>query len=223
MTGEYDGKKQKAAGLVLGKMILDLKKVYIKLVLDLWSDRSLRGTIFQDSTKINSVKEDLEVELTLMSSDNYNTKDHNDKSWSEYNFGDLPAAAIHPTLYKIQNDIRMSEATIINFLDLQTRYQSICGFGGGYNVFSTSKKSAIRLGETYQTKLRLGEFANQPKFSISVNGRDLKIVDGIALFKTKPSSTGEKRYKANVSVTNSLTGETQTFTKEFHYEVLLDN
>jgi len=222
ITGEYDGKEQKAAGLVLEDMISDLKKAYLKLVLDLWSDGSPRGTIFQDSTKINYVKDGLEAKFPLMSSDYYKKKEHSEKSWSEYTFGDLPAAAIYPILHKIQNDIRISEAIVIDFLNLQTKSLSICGFGR-YDVFSTAPKACIRLGETYKTKLRVGEFAHQTTFSISVNGRDLKIVDGIALYQTKPSSTGEKMYTANVSVVNSLTGETQTFTKEFRYEVLLDN
>ncbi|MEM1322100.1 MAG: GldM family protein [Bacteroidota bacterium] len=55
--------------------------------------------------------------------------------------------------------------------------------------------------------------------SNSVNGRGLPVSDGVAKFTETANSTGVKKYKAAITVTNPVTGEKNTYNNEFEYEV----
>ncbi|BDS13904.1 type IX secretion system motor protein PorM/GldM [Aureispira anguillae] len=218
VSGDYgsEGKKQ-PEGEVLEQKILDLRKAYLDFVAGLWEGQGIKGTIFADPTKKEGALKTLEAEMTLTSSENYNAEAHENKTWADYTFGHMPVAAIYPMLRKFQNDARTSESAVVNFLagqmgKLELNYDK-------FDVFSQSSKPYILLGETYEADIALGAYSSQAKFSVSVGGSSLKIVDGKAKYSARGSSVGQKTYSAKISVNNPLTGETETFTKEFSYEV----
>ncbi len=55
--------------------------------------------------------------------------------------------------------------------------------------------------------------------SIKVNGSSLKVEDGIAKYTASTSSTGVKKYKVDIDLTNPTTGKRETYSEEFEYEV----
>jgi hypothetical protein len=61
-----------------------------------------------------------------------------------------------------------------------------------FDVFSQSAKPYILLGETYESEIALGAYSSQAKFSVSVGGSSLKIVDGKAKYTARGSSVGQK-------------------------------
>ena len=138
-------------------------------------------------------------------------------SWEAYTFGYMPVAAVYPLLTKFQNDARTAEALIIN---------EIAGLIGKkelvmdkFDVFSSSPKPYILLGEQFEAEIALGAFSSQAKFSVSVNGANLPIQEGKAKYTARPSNVGEQTYKATVRLENPLTGEVETVTKDFKFEV----
>jgi gliding motility-associated protein GldM len=218
VSGDYGaaGKKD-PQGAILADKIRKLKAAYMKFVEGLWEGDGIKGTIFADKAKMKGALEQLEDEMTLTSDENYKEEDHEGKVWGEYVFGHMPVAAIYPMLRKFQNDARTSEAAVVNYLasqmgKLELNYDK-------FDVFSQSPKPYILLGETYEAEIALGAYSSQSKFTVSVGGSSLKIVDGKAKYSSRGSSVGEKKYSAKISVNNPLTGETETFTKEFSYEV----
>ena len=72
---------------------------------------------------------------------------------------------------------------------------------------------------TYEAEIALGAYSSQARFSVSVDGRSLPIIDGKAQFTRKGMRVGEQSYTAKLSVQNPLTGETESFFKTFKYEV----
>jgi gliding motility-associated protein GldM len=219
VSGDYGkGPGEKTPeGPVLDKKIQDLRKEYLAFVEKLWEGEGIKGTIFADKTKKEAALKELEEEMTLTSSENYHPEAHEGKSWSAYTFGYMPVAAVYPMLRKYQNDARSSEAAIVNFLSsqmgkLELNYDK-------FDVFSQSPKPYILLGETYEAEIALGAYSSQSKFSVQVGGSTLKIENGKAKYTASGSSVGQKTYSAKISVQNPLTGETETFTKDFHYEV----
>lgn len=221
VSGDYTGAEKPAfevpAGPVVDKKVQELKKAYLDFVAKLWDGGGIKGTIFADPAKKEGALKELEEEMTLSGSEFYKEDQHEGKSWAEFTFGHMPVAAIYPMLRKFQNDAKTSEAAVINFLSsqmgkLELNYDK-------FDVFAQSPKPYILLGETYEAEIALGAYSSQSKFSVSVGGSSLKIENGKAKYTASGSSVGQKSYEAKISVQNPLTGETETFTKQFSYEV----
>jgi len=143
------------------------------------------------------------------------------KSWSEFNFKQMPVQATIPILRKFQNDIKSSESSFLNYLagKVGTTTEVVLD---KYAVVSAPEKSYIIKGENYKSELFLGAFAGEDSktdIKISINGRNLPLRDGVATYTVPTSSTGVKRYTATAKITNPATGEVKTVNKEFEYEV----
>lgn len=144
------------------------------------------------------------------------------KSWSEMNFNHMPLQAAIPILRKFQNDNKNSEATILNYLANQVGTTTDVVLDK-FAVVSAAKKSYVIKGDTYEADIYLSAFAgadSKTGISISVDGRSLPVdAEGIAKYTASANTVGIKKYNANVNVMNPVTNETQSFKKEFEYEV----
>ncbi|MBL7794833.1 MAG: hypothetical protein JNK77_21025, partial [Saprospiraceae bacterium] len=87
-------------------------------------------------------------------------------------------------------------------------------------VISASKGYVIR-GDKYEAEVFLSAFSSSAgdKTKIFVNGNSLPIEEGKALYTAGASSLGTQRYKVRIDVTNPLTNKTDSYEKEFEYEV----
>lgn len=143
--------------------------------------------------------------------------------WSDFTFGHMPLGATMPIFTKYKNDIKASEAAVLNYLSGKV------GAGGAtvildkFTVVSAPKKSYIIKGEKFETDVFLSASAgkdSQTGLSISVNGKGLRPDgDGVAKYSETASSVGIKKYKAAITVTDPVTGERKPYSKEFEYEV----
>lgn len=132
-------------------------------------------------------------------------------------FDGLSVDAAKRKLLKIQQNISQTRALYYRFLNQQIGKKQISY--DKFDVLASSEKAYILLGESYTAQIALGAYSSQSKFSVSVNGRSLPIKDGKATYTARPSRVGEQKYSARISVNNPLTGETETFTKDFYFEV----
>lgn len=148
--------------------------------------------------------------------------DKSKKSWSDFNFRQMPLQATLPILNKFINDAKASEAAVLNWL-LEQVGTSKDVVLDKFTVVSAPEKSYVIRGETYKTDIFLGAAASaetsNTRVSISVNGQNLPMKDGVATWTTPASAVGVKKYTAVASVTNPVTNETETFRKEFEFEV----
>lgn len=139
-------------------------------------------------------------------------------TWSKFNFQMMPMAAVLPILTKIQNDVRMSETTILNhFLD---QMKGDVFVTDQYATVVAAEKSYVIRGEPFQGEIFLSAYSSTAdNIEITVDGRPLAVEGGKAFFKTTPGSVGGKKHRAEVKMTNPVTGEVKSFFKEFEYEV----
>ncbi len=171
-------------------------------------------------TEINE-KEQFEKEISVKIDDESWQK-KGKPSWSHFNFSHMPLQAVLPIFSKFQNDVKSTESAFLNYLagKVGTTTDVVLD---KFTVVSAPEKSYIIKGEKYKADLFLSAFAgadSKTGISVSVNGRKLPTnKEGIATFEETASSVGVKRYNASASITNPVTGETQTFKKEFSYEV----
>ncbi len=143
-------------------------------------------------------------------------------SWSHMNFDHMPLQAVIPLFSKYINDVKATESAALKYLagKVGTTTDVVLD---KYTVVSAPEKSYIIKGEKFKSDVFLSAFAgadSKTGISISVNGRKLPInKDGIANFEETATSVGIKKFTGQASITNPATGETQTFKKEFSYEV----
>ncbi len=148
--------------------------------------------------------------------------DKTKKSWSDFNFRQMPLQATLPILNKFINDAKASESAVLNYL-LEQVGTSRDVVLDRFQVMSSPEKSYVIRGETFRTELFLGAAASQEgsntRVSIAVNGQTLPMRDGIAEWTQPATSVGMRKYNAVATVTNPIDNTSQTFTREFEYEV----
>jgi gliding motility-associated protein GldM len=143
------------------------------------------------------------------------------KSWADHTFNHMPLGATLPIFSKFKNDIKSSEAAVLNYL---------LGKVGGedvvldkFKVVSAPKRTYVIKGETFETDVFLSASASadvNTGISIAVNGKRLRTdADGVAKYTASTSSTGKKSYNATISVENPVTQEINTYKSSFEYEV----
>lgn len=144
--------------------------------------------------------------------------DTDKKSWAEFNFLQMPVAAVLPILTKLQNDVRMSETAILNHFLNQMKGDVFVT--DSYATVVAADQSYIIRGEPYRSEIFLSAYSTTAdNIEITVDGRSIPVRDGKAIFNLTPGSVGQKTHTARVKMTNPVTGEVQTFNKTFGYEV----
>ena len=141
------------------------------------------------------------------------------KNWVDYNFKQMPVAAVFPILSKLQNDAKASGTSILNHL-----FKQVSGEDIKFDAFEpviSAKKGYVIKGETYEAEVFLSAYSTSSSgsTSISVNGSGLAVRDGKATYTAGTSSIGTKDYNVSITVTNPLTGEKKSYQKTFQYEV----
>ncbi len=202
---------QKGKGDELEKKITDTRQEILKIINSL---KNTEGTNITDE----SIKE-LEKSITLGISDEWKKAKPKRPSWSHFTFNQMPLASIFPIFRKFQNDMKSSEAAVLNYLVKQVGAQSFKV--DNFLPIASAPKSYIIAGDEYTADITIGASSRSvyDNMVIKVNGSSLDVKDGIAKFTTRPSSTGVQKYKVAITLTNPTTGKTETYEKEFEYEV----
>ena len=202
------------------------KNVTTRLLVDKAEGEKLKAKIIEYRQKFLSLLDTADLvtyaDDIALDVDDTTWKTRKKKSWSEMNFNHMPLQAALPILRKFQNDVKNSEATILNYLANKVGTTTDVVLDK-FTVVSASKKSYVIRGETYEADIFLSAFAgadSKTGISISVDGRSLPVdAEGVAKYSAVASGVGVRKYTANINVLNPVTNETQTFKKEFEYEV----
>ena len=140
------------------------------------------------------------------------------KNWSEYKFKQMPIAAVFPLLGKIQSDAKNSSTAVLNYC-----FTKVNGTDIKFDKFIPGvnpKKNYVILGEEFEAEVFLSAFSSKAdNVSISVDGRNVALKEGVGTFTERPSSVGERKYNVTINLKNPTTGITESVKKEFSYEV----
>jgi hypothetical protein len=216
-SGYYKNKKIIAQGPVLEKKLMELKAAYLNHIGNLWVNESSSYSIFKDSSKKERKLKELEAELTLGSSENYNPENHDGKTWAEYTFGNLSVAAVLPLLSKFQNDIRTSENALVSFLSEQI------GGSWSYKIFPTMAippLGFVHSGETYKAEIVLGGISSHKILNVTADTDTLPLLlDNRVLYRSIPDSKGKKKIDVEITVFDPINGKTDKVNGELNFEV----
>ncbi|GAB5551001.1 MAG: gliding motility protein GldM [Saprospiraceae bacterium] len=194
--------------------ILDTRAKILSIVGEL---NGAEGTEINDATL-----EELEGRISLNIDDAYKREKKPGKdsvTWEYFTFNQLPLAAVFPLFSQYTNNMKSSEAAILNFLIDQMGKESFKV--DNFVPISAPKKSYIIAGETFETEISVGanSSAINENVNIQVNGQSLAVQDGKAMYTARTSGTGLKNYKVDVTLTNPTTQKQETYTSTFQYEV----
>jgi gliding motility-associated protein GldM len=172
----------------------------------------MEGTAINDTTIA-----ELEKSITLNISDDW--ENSKKKSWEDFTFNHMPVASVFPIFTKFKNDMKSSEAAVLNFLVNQVGATSFKV--DAFIPISSATKSYIIAGESYDSKITIGASSKSvyENMIVKVDGKTLDVENGVADYSVSTSSTGVKKYKVDITLTNPTTGKTETYSEDFEYEV----
>lgn len=200
-------------GVELFEKLTQLSKDHLKYIDDLWQGSGIYSTIFiHDQKKVDLLKK-FSDQLLFLPSNNATDSE----TWVKENFKDKTIEEVFITLTNIQNQVNLSTNHLMRSLSEQIGRLDI--FYDRFDISVQADKPSVRSGETYRAEIGLATFSAQAGFSISVNGQKLVMKEGKGQYEVTSTTPGEKEYRAAVSITNPLTGEVETFSQTFKYEV----
>ncbi|TVQ47989.1 MAG: hypothetical protein EA362_05945 [Saprospirales bacterium] len=140
------------------------------------------------------------------------------ESWEDFMFSRMPLQAVLPIFRKFINDVRLTENNILSFFMQRVGGDDI--IFDDFRVVAAPSSSYIIRGETYEADLFLSAASTSvDNMEIFVNGNRIPIDDGVGRFRVTPTNIGANRYTAEIRLTNPATGNVDTYTQTFEYEV----
>lgn len=159
----------------------------------------------------------LPIDLTVPASKSGNKYGDDVNGWIQSYFHMTPAIAALTILSKFQNDVKNSEAQLVDYFHSKIGEVKIV-----YNKFqaiATSNTTYAMPGDPVEITAGVGAFSDAAKPRISINGQSMPLgPDGTALFKTSASGTGEHTVNVNIEF-NKPDGTVEHVNKVVKYTV----
>ena len=116
--------------------------------------------------------------------------------WLDYNYKGFPAIASYTKLTAMQNDVKVTEASMFNLFLGNTLTEAVSL--KNYQAIVLADKSAFFAGEKFQGKVVLGKYANVTPTKLVVQGQEINIASaidstGAATLDFNVGNIGEKK------------------------------
>lgn len=146
------------------------------------------------------------------------TPKNSSHTWESELFEHSPMAAVATLLTKIENDIKNTEAQVLDELNKDLTAVDVVIDNFSAEVIPENG-TYITQGGKYVAKIFLAASSSRSTFDLTVNGSPVKVENGIGMFETTASGEGERKYTAVISQ-KKLDGTTTTYKKESSYTVV---
>ncbi len=141
------------------------------------------------------------------------------KSWAIESFHMVPAIAGVTLLTKIQQDIRTTQANILDAL-----YNSI---GAADMTFDElipvvkADKTSVAVGEKFTAEVLLAAYDSKQQPEIYIDGKKYEVKNGKAIYEDVPTSQGSVEKEIKIVVKNKKTGESKEYLGKLAYDVFM--
>ncbi|OQP50906.1 hypothetical protein A4H97_03520 [Niastella yeongjuensis] len=153
--------------------------------------------LLTDPKDVAHFEKALPIDLTVPASKSGNKYGNDVNGWIQSYYHMTPAIAALTILSKFQNDVKNSEAQLVDFFHSKIGEVKIV-----YNQFqaiATSNTNYAMPGDPVEITAGVGAFSDAAKPKISINGQSMPIsAEGTALYKTTASGTGD--HTVNVTI-----------------------
>lgn len=136
--------------------------------------------------------------------------------WATGNFYNMPTMAVITLMSKFQNDVRNSEALVVNQLfseaaSKQVRFDA-------FQAIAVPKTSYALVGQKVEASILLAAYNTSVNPTVSSSGgRVTKVEQGVASWETQAAGTGLQTVKGTVTI--NMNGQAITKPYEFQYMV----
>jgi gliding motility-associated protein GldM len=140
--------------------------------------------------KASFYEKSLPIDLNVPQSKAGNKFSNDVSGWTQSYFHMTPAIAAITILSKFQNDVKNSEAQIVDYF--HSKIGEVKLVYNQFQAIATSNTTYAMPGDDVEITAGVGAFSDAAKPKITINGQSMPIsADGTAIFKTKASGTGE--------------------------------
>jgi gliding motility-associated protein GldM len=136
-------------------------------------------------------------------------------SWESEMFEHPPLAAVNTLLTKIQNDIKNTEAQVLNYWKSNLLGDIVVIDNFKAQVIPTNG-TYVSVGSKFTADIFLGAASSNTNADITVNGSPVTSENGIGKFTRVPSSEGEQKFKGTIK-TRKASGVEETYPFEFSF------
>ncbi|MGV3765484.1 MAG: gliding motility protein GldM [Chitinophagaceae bacterium] len=187
-----------------GKELLSKLEAYKKNML----------ALVQDKTKQAEFAKSLPLDLNPPKSE---TGSSANKDWSSAYFRMTPSIAAITILSKFQNDVKSSEAQLVDYFHSQIGQVQVVY--DAFQAFAGTNSTYLMPGQELEITAGVGAFSSKSKPSITINGAAQPLnADGAAVWKSRVDGVGS--HKVPVKITYTKPDGTQaTIDKVIEYTV----
>ncbi|MFK7950525.1 MAG: hypothetical protein AB8G11_23260 [Saprospiraceae bacterium] len=120
----------------------------------------------------------------------------------------------------IQTQIRNAEYQLLTHLSIEVTNQTNRGNYQEFVPIVYANTSNLKIGDTYEAEIFAASYLNVQNTKAYADGKEIPVENGIAVYSVKPTSIGKKKVNIRMEVTNPLTKKTETFKRDFEYDVV---
>lgn len=139
-------------------------------------------------------------------------------SWESQMFEHTPLAAVLTLLTKTQNDIKNTEAQVLDYFKNNLTGDVIVIDNFDAQIIPTNG-TYISQGSKFTADIFLAAASSKTDATVTVSGSAVKMENGIGKYEVSASGEGEKKFKA-VITTKRASGKVESYEKEFAYTVV---
>ena len=173
-----------------------------------FSDPVLKKSI---TDKRNELAKTLPLDLSVPPS-----QTGSEKSWSTSYFHMTPTIAALTILSKFQNDVKSSEAQVVDYFLSQVG--SVKVVFDAFEPLIGTNATYLMPGQELEIKAGIGAFSKSATPTITINGTTPPLTNGSAIYKTTVSGAGEKSVHVNIKYVKP-DGSTGTLERDIKYTV----
>lgn len=201
----------KGKGKELYAKLSDYKKNMIALLAKTPEEKALL------KSDIEHLEKSIPVDLSVPVSKSGNKYGNDVNGWTQSYFHMTPAIASLTILSKFQNDVKNTEAQIVDYC--HTKIGEVVLVYNKFQAIATSNTTYAMPGDPVEITAGVGAFSDAAKPKITINGQNMPITaEGTAIFKTSAAGTGD--HTINVAIEfNKPDGSVEHVNKVVKYTV----
>jgi gliding motility-associated protein GldM len=146
---------------------------------------------------LSLVKEDDQPRIKTDLYTNDFTENGESKKWESVMFEQTPAAAVVTLLTEIQNDVRSTEAQVLDILK-----EGIAGTDFIVDKLEPkviANTNYVTLGSEYSAEIFVAASSSKQEATITVDGRTIPVEKGVGTYKINPRAEGEFEYSGVIT------------------------
>jgi len=188
---EEDGKKQiNADNLDAATRLMDTKGKGKELYSKLGDYKKQMIALLGNDPKASFFEKSLPIDLNVPASKSGNKFGNDVNGWTQSYFHMTPAIAALTILSKFQNDVKNSEAQMVDYF--HSKIGEVKLVYNQFQAIATSNTTYAMPGDDVEITAGVGAFSDAAKPKITINGQPQAITaEGTAVYKTKASGAGE--------------------------------